>query len=446
MFSKPISQITESDIQTLVDNHQKESSILEYKQEVTGSDHEKKEIAKDVSAIANTDGGYLIVGVQETDGKASAITGTSKKVGRQPVEEWLESVLISNVRPKLTIKPKIIEIATDSDRVVVVLHIPESTRRPHMVIADGRNAYYKRHNYQSTYADEHEVRSMFLESKSSGDDMKEFLKSRNLIDPSASDFALTPLSKRLADGLATIRELPEGFKGKPRVVFAACPRYLDERVDIASADFRTWLDTQNTVNLFGWNLDFLEYEKTISAESIRSIKERSRGNEEAIPFRYTEVFRNGYVESGIGPEIMWSHSDMGLMFQIAWFTTSLWLFLKFTQALYEKVGYIDEITLIVALGDIENITLHGFGKKSDTVKWVQPYDFFYGSNPPTAKQKNVKIERVIAVSELNDGSIEDIVKDIAKRVSNAFGESVAKCFDDSGNFDKDGLRGFRNLH
>ena len=110
MFSKPVNQLNESDIQALVDNGEKESSILEFKQEISGSDHEKKEIAKDVSAIANAGGGYLIVGIKEQDGQAKAVIGTSKRIGRQPTEAWVESVLISNIRPRIAIKPKVIEL------------------------------------------------------------------------------------------------------------------------------------------------------------------------------------------------------------------------------------------------------------------------------------------------------------------------------------------------
>jgi len=102
--------------------------------------------------------------------------------------------------------------------------------------------------------------------------------------------------------------------------------------------------------------------------------------------------------------------------------------------------------LTIALVNIENITLHGFGKKDDKTNWVQPYDFFYGiDRMPTCKQKNVKIERSLIASEFNDEQIKKIVKDVSKRVSNAFGESISKCFDDSGAFDKNQLRGFRNV-
>lgn len=449
MFNKPISQLNEEDIKSLIENKEGESSILEYKQEINGAEHEKKEISKDVSAIANAEGGYLIVGIQEVDGRASATVGTPKFIGRQPVEVWIENILISNIRPKIAITPKVITLTSIPDRVIVVVHIPQSLRRPHMVIAGGRNAYYVRHNYQATYADEHEVRSMFLESKSLGDEMKTFLVSRHLNDTTDKRFAIThPLSIQLARTLRQTRELPKNFGGNPFVLFAVCPRYLEERVDIASSDFRSWLDTNDKINLFGLNIDFLGYEKIVSADSIYSAKEiQSEDERKRLPYRYVDVFRNGYVENGISSELMWPHENLGLMFQIAYFTVAFWLFMKFVRNLYEHIGYLDEITLIIALADVENVTLHGFGKKNEKTKWFQPYDFLRGLDKiPTCRQKNVKIERNIIASDLNDENIEKIVKDISKRVSNAFGESIAKCFDDDGNFDKNQIRSFRNVY
>ena len=448
MFSKPVSQLNEENIQTLIDNKERESSILEYKQEISGTDHEKKEISKDISAMANTEGGYLIVGVQETGGQASAIVGTPKIIGRQPTEVWIENVLITSVRPKIAIVPKVITLISISDRVLVVIHIPQSPRRPHMVITDGRNAYYVRHNYQATYADEHEVRSMFLESKSLGDEMKTFLSSRHLNDPLDSDFAITPLSGQLAKSLRQLRELPKNFNGNPFVLFAACPRYLEERVDIASSDFRAWLDANNRVDLFGLNIDFLDYDKTVSADSIRSVKEiQSEEEQKRLPYRYVEVFRNGYLENGVSSELMWPHKELGLMFQIAYFTAAFWIFMKFIRSLYEHIGYLDEINLIVALVDMENVMLHGFGNKNEKIKWLQPYDFLsHFEKMPICRQKNIRIERRIIASELNDEYIEKVVKDISKRASNAFGESIAKCFDDNGNFDRNQIRSFRNVY
>ncbi|MFA7654335.1 MAG: ATP-binding protein [Candidatus Magasanikbacteria bacterium] len=446
MFNKPISQLNESDIQSLIDNKEKESLVLEFKQEITGTDHEKKEISKDISAMANADGGYLIIGIKEASSCADSITGTSKDIGRQPVEAWIENILITNIRPRISIKPQVIALTSISDRVVVVIYIPKSPRRPHMVVADGRNAYYIRHNFQAAYADEHEVRSMFLESKSMGDEMKSFLGARHLNDPLDGGFAITPLSEELSKSLILLRELPEKFNSKPFVLFASCPRYLEERVDIASADFQNWLELNKKVNLFGLDIDFLSYDKTVSADSIYSVEEiRSDEIPERLPYYYTEINRNGYLENGLGADLMWPNKDI-LLFNIARFTAAFWMFMKFTRSLYEKIGYSDEVNVIVALADMKGLMIHGFGNKDEKTKWAQPYDIFHSYKKPICKQRNVKIERNMMASDLNDDKIEAVVKEVAKRVSNAFGENIAKCFDDAGNFDPNLIRGFRNIH
>ncbi len=448
MFGKPFSQISEDSIQTLIDNKERESSILEYKQEITGSEHEKKELSKDVSAMANTEGGYLIIGIKEKDGQAASITGTSKLIGRQPVELWLENILITNVRPKVSIKPKVIPINTNQDKVIVIVYIPQSSRRPHMVIAEGRNSYYVRHNYQATYADEHEVRSMFLESKTSEDEMKSFLSSRNLTNEVANDFALTRLSNQLSVDLRKLDKLPGDFNGNPFVLFAACPRYLEERIDIASSDFMTWLSTNEHIDLLDLQgVDFLSYAKTVSADSINSTEEIPTRGTDRLTYRYVEVFRNGYVENSTSSELIWTHEKLGLMFTLSFFTAAFWLFMKFVRSFYQHIGYLDEVKIIIALVDVKNLTLCGFGKKDNKNRWAEPYNFGYRGllKLPTCKQKNVKIESNIIASELDDDYIEKIVKDVSKRVSNAFGEAITKCFDDSGVFDKNTLQGFRNI-
>jgi len=448
MLYKPVSQLTEEDIKTLVDNHERESSILEYKREIFGADHEKKEFSKDISAMANAEGGYLIIGIEEADGQAGAIVGTPKVIGRQPVEVWIENVLIANVRPKISITPKVITLTGLPDRVVVVIHIPQSPRRPHMVIADGKNAYYVRHNYQATYADEHEVRAMFTESKNLGEEMKTFLASRNLDNSSDSNFGINPLSEQLPKSLRRIEQFPGKHAGNPFILFSACPRYLEERIDIASDDFKAWLETNSKVNLLDLNIDFLSYDKIVSADSIRSVQE-VRSDKERLIHRYVEIFRNGYLENGTGPEMIWPHrGEFGVLLNLSYLTASLWMFLKFASKLYEKTGYLDEINLIVSLVDVENLILHGFGEKSKGVNWHQPYDWLdpNDSRMSICRQKNVKIERNVIASELNEENIEKIVKDMSKRISNAFGESMAKCFNDDGVFHREGLRGFRNVH
>ena len=460
MFSKSLSKIDEQDIQFLVENEQKESVILEYKETISGNDRDKKELPKDISAIANTDGGFVIFGIREANGVASEIVGIDKLIGKQSVEEWVENVLISNIRPRVAVKPRIIPISSDEDKVVLVLQVPKSPRRPHMVTAGGRNAYYKRHNYQATYADEHEVRSMVLESKTSIDEMKDFLDGRNLSDRRKDNFAITPLSEEIAKEISKTRKIPDDFEGKPFVLLASCPRYLEERVDIASSEFHEWLSQKDQIELFDFNIDFLDSNTKITADSIRSIKEKIFGEEnQRMASRYVEIFRNGYVENGFGSELMYHVSidiykdndkiDRRLFFHIAFFTAAFWLFMKFIRDFYSKIGYADEVSIVIALADIKGVTIHGFGNRNEREKWPQPYydsRYRYRSDKlPTAQNKNFKYEKNLIVSELSDEEIEKIVKEVALRVSNNFGETIAKCFDDNGNFGKNLLREFRNV-
>ncbi len=311
------------------------------------------------------------------------------------------------------------------------------------------NAYYKRHNYQATYADEHEVRSMVLENKSSLDEMKDFLKNRNLNDQKSKEFAITPLSEQVADDFLKMGQLSKENEGTPFVLLACCPRFLVERVDVASADFRTWLNEKDKITLFGLDINFLNAKKEISSESIVSLLEGYPDKEGNRLLRgYVEIFRNGYVESATASELIWEAGrgeNKSTYLQIAYFSVALWLYLKFIKELYTKIGYADEISIIISIPNIKGLSLHGFGRKNEKQIYINPYDLSYGGNKLTAKQKNFRYEKNVVVSEIGEEEIENIVKEVGLRLSNAFGETTLKCFDEDGVFDKQLLRSFRNI-
>ncbi|MCD6594362.1 ATP-binding protein, partial [bacterium] len=66
MIAKNIDQISEEDLQALIDNSVLEGKTIEYKQSLPGnSDSDKKEFLADISSFANASGGDLIYGILE---------------------------------------------------------------------------------------------------------------------------------------------------------------------------------------------------------------------------------------------------------------------------------------------------------------------------------------------------------------------------------------------
>ena len=157
-------EYTLNDIQNLISNQAVESIHLEFK---SGSalgkgERETREIAKDVSAFANSDGGIIIYGVNEKNNHADSL---SPVVGNIFSKEWLEQIIQSKIEKRiqnLRIYP--IRIDADNDKTVYVVKIPRSPDAPHMS-ADKR--YYRRYNFSSVPMEEYEVRDLFYRKTSS---------------------------------------------------------------------------------------------------------------------------------------------------------------------------------------------------------------------------------------------------------------------------------------
>src|SRR5262245_55509719 len=114
----------EADLISLHTGVIKESLHLEYKASdaVDKKDDKRKEMARDVSAFANADGGQIIYGMREN--KDNEPDGLDAGLDpREYPEIWFEQILQQHVTPKLVgVKPRHIRLSTG--RVAVVIDIP----------------------------------------------------------------------------------------------------------------------------------------------------------------------------------------------------------------------------------------------------------------------------------------------------------------------------------
>ncbi|WP_217211901.1 helix-turn-helix domain-containing protein [Streptomyces sp. AC550_RSS872] len=138
--------LTEDDLQRAVDSQIPESVDLDWKKDFyQGTDAGKKELAKDVSAMANTAGGMVVTGVD--DGKqdhAHTLAPFDPVPGRG--EEWIRSVLanwIQPVVPNVGVRP--VKSAVHEGKIYWVLTVPPSTQAPHAVAAPGNDYNFRVH-------------------------------------------------------------------------------------------------------------------------------------------------------------------------------------------------------------------------------------------------------------------------------------------------------------
>ena len=155
----------ENRLRGLIAGEIEESLTLEYKsgEALDRSDLKKKEITKDVSAMANAAGGLIVYGIAEhSNPEKRHLPEKIVPVNRLEFpREWLEQI-IQAIRPRIDgIVIHAVQIGGQESDVAYVVEIPQSNTA-HQA-SDHR--YYKRFNFQSVPMEDYEVRDvMFRET------------------------------------------------------------------------------------------------------------------------------------------------------------------------------------------------------------------------------------------------------------------------------------------
>jgi predicted HTH transcriptional regulator len=119
------------------------------------TESEKKELAKDVAAIANSKGGrgYIIYGIE--DG-TKAILGIE---GKYYTEEQIQQIISQRCDPPVSVKLETIPV---DDKQIAVLTIYRSSQKPHQIRQTG--VFYIRRGSTTDIARREEIASMLQES------------------------------------------------------------------------------------------------------------------------------------------------------------------------------------------------------------------------------------------------------------------------------------------
>jgi Putative DNA-binding domain len=148
---------SKADLERLVAEDVQESLTLDYKDAAAlgKASQQRNELFKDVSAFANSAGGQIVYGIQESDQHPVRVQDADAVDTAVITREWIEQVIDSNVHPRvkdLRIQP----METAPGRAAYVLTIPQArTDAPHQA---PDHKYYYRQNFQSVPMEDYQVR------------------------------------------------------------------------------------------------------------------------------------------------------------------------------------------------------------------------------------------------------------------------------------------------
>ena len=264
LFGVPFDIMDESHIQNLLTSQVAESKIIEYKRELPGnSDSNKKEFLADVSSFANTSGGDILFGIDETGGIPTSIPGLTSGLDSEILR--IESILQTGLQPRI---PRIQsrEIRLSSGVSVLHIRIPNSWISPHMVTFQNVSRFYSRNSAGKYQLDVSEIRNSILASESLSEKIRNFRTDRIL--------------KIIAE------ETPIPMERNPKVILHMIP--INSFNQLSTVDFNRVSPT-NSRPIYASSFSTRHNFDGLLLHSISTASGLSRS--------YLQIFRNGILEA-----------------------------------------------------------------------------------------------------------------------------------------------------
>jgi hypothetical protein len=316
---RSIDDITDDEFDDLVTKHYSERQCLEFKITVNHKeDEERIELLRDIASLANGGGGYLIIGIRD-DGKGKAQKYEPSLIGdTEKIRNAIIGLCHEHIKERIDGLDVVIREVKGNPLVIV--RIPFSGRRPHMVTYKNSTDFHTRYQDGKRIMTIGEIREGFI-----GDLMGLRLSKieshlQKLIGNEESERAIHAFEQRIKSGATPQLLLIEDGKALSEVAFrrfeiqagkapyfriAVTPMLpRSNLIDLDSPDLRRLLEQPPGSRPSGWNMDLSRY----------APKERfSEGLRVGISdFEYLEVLANGHCEfwTPLDAHFCWRQSEV----------------------------------------------------------------------------------------------------------------------------------------
>jgi hypothetical protein len=292
MIDKPLNQITFADIDQFVQEKWPEGKTVDYKRDPYGNrDEDKKELLKDVSSFANTQGGDILIGVDEDKGVPVGIPGvTVPDIDKEKLR--LEEIIRRGLDPR--IECAIHHVLTPASSAVVVIRVQESLLFPHRVVYQGKFGEFWARSSAGKYSmDTDELRRAFTLSATVYEQIKAFRSERVAqVSRGETPLPLTPGGKLIVHLIPVA-----SFRSRQLFDVATLP------------DLATRFPPMGTS---GW-----DYRLNLDGHVSYS-----GGRAQRVSRSYTQFFRNGVVEAVIS-DVVLEKKDEGKLLLAGYYERTL---------------------------------------------------------------------------------------------------------------------------
>lgn len=163
-------------LESLLANQTPEGRTLDYKRDLTlDTGEQKKELARDVSSLANAEGGFLVFGVDEDAGLPTQVVGVPS-TDFDALWLKMQQILDDHIQPK--VRGWSFGKIDHPKGAVVVIYVPRSWIGPHMTALPKQSHFYSRGTAGRVTLDVHEIRNAFLAATQASDRIRGFRDER----------------------------------------------------------------------------------------------------------------------------------------------------------------------------------------------------------------------------------------------------------------------------
>ena len=307
---KTLTEISDDEIRALVEEHVSERQRIEYKVTINyGNDEERIEVLKDIASIANSGGGYIIVGIRD-DGDGKAQKFEPELVGNvDRIKKAISSLCQDYISER--IEGMEYQIRDIDGNPILIIRVPSSYRKPHMVTINNRTIFTNRH-----YDGKREMTVGEIKSEFQGDyafrKISEIETHLGTIMQKLSDISQQdrePIEGevvqllRIENGEELHRQAYIKFKQEidtsPYLWLAIMPKEPSNNILVVdSQEVQDILREAPGSRRTGWNMEMSYFYPEIFAEGI-TIGDKN--------FKYLKLYKNGLMEfwTPLGDHFCW---------------------------------------------------------------------------------------------------------------------------------------------